>query len=247
LKQLQEESELEALRKQYEFHQCLKNREVALLTKYGTAQKKREERKRYLESNKSWDQDLDKIIAEVGFDKIRDLAPLHFLQSKTDAALHEHVKETIVPPINEQVTRKVDGIKESRDLLDSLLEEVVMMREAEYAGEIYMRDYLGKDFLGGSNPPSELSFNEEMEEWMGENFYDDEVRGEDTWRGEVSPLNSQGKKARGSWRKGGEMEGEDRDSSPPSLIATGRRRDSANSGSAASDEYEDDDEEPPLL
>ncbi|CAL8123198.1 unnamed protein product [Orchesella dallaii] len=248
LKQLIEESELESLRKQYEYHQCLKNREMGLLAKYRAAQRKHDERKRYLENNKSWEEDLDRVIGEVGFEKIRDIAPLHFIQNRTDHALYEHVRETMVPPINEQATRKVDSIKESRDLLDSMLEEVVMMREAEYSGEVYMRDYLRKEGLGGSNPPSELSygFNDEMGEWLGEGYYDERVRGEDDWRsemGEGTRFNS--RENRGTVRKSEEIDGEDRFSSPPSLLEREKQSDSSG-GSAVTDEYEDGDEEPPL-
>lgn len=164
LKQLQEEFELEALRKQHEYHKCLRNREMLILAKYKNAQEKYEEQRRILDSRKPWDETLDQIIQLVGFDKIRDIAPLHFIGSQTDQAVFEHIQETMVPPLNTDVEKEYETKKVGRNVLDSIIEETVLKREAEYAGKMYIRDPKKKGSLATESPRESIHFDE----WGGE-------------------------------------------------------------------------------
>lgn len=142
----------------------MRNRELLILAKYKSAQEKHEEQRRILESRKPWDETLDQVIQLVGFDKIRDIAPLHFIGSQTDQAVYEHLQETMIPPINLDVEAEVEKRKVGRNVLDSIIEDSVLKREAEYAGKMYIRDPQKKGSLATESPRESIHF----EEWGGE-------------------------------------------------------------------------------
>lgn len=108
---------------------------------------------------------MDQIIQLVGFDKIKDSAPPHYVAAIEDKAILELINETVVPPLNDDVTPKVESRLISRKVLDELIETTVATREAEYAGEMFIGDPLKKGSLV-TKTPSRHSL--ELEEWPGE-------------------------------------------------------------------------------
>ncbi len=75
----------------------------------------------------------------------------------------------MVPPINTDVEVEVDKKKVGRNILDDIIEESVLKREAEYAGKMYIRDPKKKGSLATESPRESIHF----EEWEGE--LDDEL------------------------------------------------------------------------
>lgn len=108
---------------------------------------------------------MDQIIQLVGFDKIKDSAPPHYVAAIEDKAILELINETVVPHINDDVTPKVESRLVSRKVLDELIETTVAIREAEYAGEMFIGDQIRKGSLV-TKTPSRHSL--ELEEWPGE-------------------------------------------------------------------------------
>lgn len=131
---------MQVLQKQRDMHQQLVNEELAILEKHKEALAKYEAQQKYLESRKPWEETLDQIIQLVGFDKIQDLAPEHFIGAQTDQAIFKHVQQTVIPPVNEETVKKFGLSKQGRDILDDIIDETIMKREAEYAGKMFVRD-----------------------------------------------------------------------------------------------------------
>lgn len=150
LKQLQEEYELEAIAKQREMYNELRERELTLIDKYKGASSKYDDQKKSLENRKSWDENIGDLVSQVGADQIQeDVSQYTTTVTTTDTSQEdkeiEEQSQTVLSEIEAEVTSKVSSVNEVHSIVDQLIEEVALRREAEYGASASISGEIDQD------------------------------------------------------------------------------------------------------